>query len=124
KRPAPPVEEPIAPPAAEDLTIVRPRAPIFSINYNYAGRETETFSSYKTRIQIGRGSKDFPIDLKLDGDQEISRKHAILEREDSGAFRIECVGRNSIEVEAAELQPGESREITPGQTIKIGGYEL
>ncbi len=113
-------------PVVEDgeMTIVRPRAPIFKLVYSRDGNEAETHSSYKSTVQIGRGSKDFPIDLKLDGDQEISRKHAVIEKLESGSFKIECSGRNSIEVDGRELQPGENVEIGPGQTIKIGVYEL
>jgi hypothetical protein len=129
KMPAPPPEEPVALPADDDettgeVTVVRPRAPLFSLNYNCEGGQTETYSSYKTTVQIGRGSRDFPIDVKLEGDQEISRKHAILERVDSGIYKVECVGRNSIDVDGFELQPGQNRELKPGQTLKIGIYEL
>ncbi|HKX32330.1 MAG TPA: FHA domain-containing protein [Blastocatellia bacterium] len=117
-------EEPPVPSEDGEMTVVRARAPLFSLNYNCDGGQTENYSSYKTKIQIGRGSKDFPIDLKLEGDPEISRKHAILERLDSGVFKVECVGRNSIEVDGTELQPGQNREMEPGQIIKIGIYEL
>jgi hypothetical protein len=34
------------------------------------------------------------------------------------------VGRNSIEAEGQEIQPGEQAEVKTGQTIKIGVYEL
>jgi FHA domain len=108
----------------EEMTVIRPRAPLFTLKYTYQGEETESFSSHKSKIEIGRGSKDFPVDLKLQGDQEISRKQAIIERLDSGSFRIECVGRNSIEVEGRELSPGERIEVQPGQTIRIGVYQL
>ena len=88
-----------------------------------SGGDPEVFKSSKAKIEIGRGSKDFPVDVKLDGDQEISRKHAILTKQES-AFKLECVGRNAIEVDGREIQPGESAEVKPGQTIKVGIYEL
>ncbi|MGE0885575.1 MAG: FHA domain-containing protein [Blastocatellales bacterium] len=106
-----------------EKTVVRPRAPLFTINFTRQGAETEIFKSNKAKIEIGRGSKDFPVDVKLDGDQEISRKHAILTRLENG-FKLECVGRNAIEVDGREIQPGESAEVNAGQTIKLGIYEL
>lgn len=130
KKPAPP--EPEVPPEQQptvltddaDRTIVRPRAPLFTIIYSGAGEAETTFAANKNKVEIGRGSKDFFVDLKLAGDQEISRKHAILTRLDGGAYKLECVGRNSIEADGREIQPGENAEIKAGQTIKIGVYEL
>ena len=107
-----------------DRTIIRPRAPLFTVNYWSPNEGETTFVAHKNRVEVGRGSKDFFVDLKLEGDQEISRKHAILTRGENGSFRIECVGRNSIEADGQELQPGEQTEIKAGQTIKIGVYEL
>jgi len=114
--------EPLYPEDGEK-TIIRPRAPLFIINFIRQGGDPEVFKSSKAKIEIGRGSKDFPVDVKLDGDQEISRKHAILTKQES-AFKLECVGRNAIEVDGREIQPGESAEVKPGQTIKVGIYEL
>jgi len=110
-------------PGDEDRTIVRPRAPLFIVNFIRQGGDPEVFKSNKAKIEIGRGSKDFPVDVKLDGDQEISRKHAILSKQES-VFKLECVGRNAIEVDGREIQPGANAEVKPGQTIKIGIYEL
>jgi hypothetical protein len=114
--------EPLYPEDGE-RTIIRPRAPLFIVNFIRQGGEAEVFKSNKAKIEIGRGSKDFPVDVKLDGDQEISRKHAILTRQEAG-FKLECVGRNAIEVDGREIQPGESAEVKPGQMIKVGIYEL
>lgn len=129
KKPTPkPVEvepgntEPLGPEDGEK-TLVRPRVALFTVNFQRQGGEPETFKSMKPKIEIGRGSKDFPVDVKLDGDQEVSRKHAILSKQE-GTFKIECVGRNAIEVDGREVQPGENAEVKPGQNIKIGIYEL
>ena len=107
-----------------DRTVVRPRAPLFTIAYSSQYEGETIFAAHKNRVEIGRGSKDFFVDLKLDGDQEISRKHAILTRSDNDSYKLECVGRNSIEADGREIQPGEHTEIKAGQTIKIGVYEL
>jgi FHA domain len=128
RKPAPtPVEEVVTETqVAEegDKTLIRPRAPLFKIAYMREGETEQSFSSNKNKIEIGRGSKDFFVDLRLEGDQEVSRKHAILTRLDGSAFKLECVGRNSIEANGREIQPGEFAEINAGQKIKIGIYEL
>jgi hypothetical protein len=122
-----PVREIITPQAEadeSDQTRVRPRAPLFKIVYALDGQAEQTFLSHKNKIEIGRGSKDFFVDVRLEGDQEVSRKHAILTRQESGAFKLECVGRNSIEAGGREIQPGESADVQAGQKLKIGIYEL
>lgn len=129
KKPAPlppvPIEEqPTVITEDAERTIIRPRAPLFTISFAREGEPETTFSAHKNRIEIGRGSKDFFVDLKLEGDQEVSRKHAIVTRLDGGAFKVECVGRNSIEADGREIQPGEHAEIKAGQQIKVGVYEL
>ncbi len=128
KKPAA-AETPAVDPAAitefeGDPTLVRPRAPLFKILHQREGEPEQTFSSHKSRVEIGRGSKDFFVDLKLDGDQEVSRKHAIITRAEDGAYKFECVGRNSVDIEGRELHPGESMEIRAGQKIKIGIYQF
>jgi hypothetical protein len=107
-----------------DRTLVRPRAPLYTIAYSSQDEGEAAFAAHKNRIEIGRGSKDFFVDLKLEGDQEISRKHAILTRGENGSYKLECVGRNSIEADGREIQPGEHSEVKAGQKIKIGVYEL
>jgi hypothetical protein len=129
KKPAPepeppPDQQPTVIGEAAERTIVRPRAPLFKINYSIEGETAAEFAATKNKVEIGRGSKDFFVDLKLEGDQEISRKHAILSRLDGGAFKLECVGRNSIEAAGREIQPGEQTEVKPGEKIRIGIYEL
>ncbi|MBO0861341.1 MAG: FHA domain-containing protein [Chloracidobacterium sp.] len=125
--PAPQAEQTEAIIEDADRTVVRARAslaPLFSISY-YSQYEGESiFAAHKNRIEIGRGSKDFFVDLKLEGDQEISRKHAILTRSGNDSYKLECVGRNSIDADGHEIQPGEHTEVKAGQTIKIGVYEL
>ncbi len=109
---------------AADVTVVRPRAPLFAISYTRESGEPVVYNSYKSKVEIGRGSKDFPVDLKFEGDQEISRKQAVIEKLASGSYKIECVGRNSIEIDGRELQPGEHRDLSPEQAVRIGVYEL
>jgi hypothetical protein len=109
-----------------EMTVLRPRGapPLFCLSYTLEGGETDNYNSYKSKVEIGRGSKDFPVDLRLEGDQEISRKQAIIERLDSGKYRVECVGKNSIEIDGLELDPGQHADVTSDKMIKIGIYQI
>lgn len=127
KRPMP-VHEP-----EEDATVVRPRkssAPIFSLllKRNATGNENETpviRSFHKNEITIGRGSRQVEVDLKLEGDLEVSRKHASLSRSDDGTFTITCHGANPVQIgDGRELPAGESSEVKAGEKISICSYEL
>lgn len=107
-----------------DVTIVKPRTPVFSLSIAQGEAAPEIRQFHQPRITIGRGSKDFPVDLKLDGDLEISRKQVILERLPDRTYSLSCEGRNPVEVEGRELQQGEAIKVEPGQLIKIGLYRL
>ena len=85
---------------------------------------TETIKFFQPAISIGRGSKDFPVDLRLKDDLEISRKQATLTRDAAGAFTLTCEGRNPIEVDGDELLQGASATVAPGQSFKIGAYDM
>lgn len=110
--------------AADERTRILPRTPRFNLEYRLGGGEPKVFTAPRYRIEIGRGSKDFVIDLKLEGDQEISRRQVVLERLGPGRYQLECVGRNPIEVEGREVQPGEKLEIGAGKSFRIGLYQL
>lgn len=106
----------------DEKTRVRPRSALFTVAIRRDG-STEMRDFYQPRISIGRGSKDFVVDLKLDGDLEISRKQAVIEKIESG-YLIQCEGRNPIEVGGRELVQGEQAEIDNRSAIRIGTYEL
>ena len=113
-----------AAPADAEATIVRPRIPLFSIEVTRNGEESVVHPFYVPRVVVGRGSKDFRVDLKLEGDLEISRKHCEIERLANGSFAVTCEGRNSLEVAGRELPQGDRAEVNAGQTIRIGAYGL
>lgn len=108
----------------DEATIVRPRAPLFTLAVKKDGGEAEKRGFHQQEISIGRGSKDFRVDLRLEGDLEISRKQAVIERLEAGRYAITCEGRNPVEVDGRELQQGERAEFTAGQKIRIGAYEV
>jgi FHA domain/Protein of unknown function (DUF3662) len=116
----------VARPAVVDseATIVRPRAPLFSLVVTRAGGTTETHKFYSPKVTIGRGSKDIKVDLKLEGDLEISRKHAVIEALPEGKFAVICEGRNPVAIDGRELSPGERVEISSQQKVRVGTWEI
>jgi hypothetical protein len=131
---APPIAE-LAPPEEEDdATVVRPRthaaaaaAPLFSVDVARGvpgqGAPPDLRDFYKSKITIGRGSKQMAVDLRLEGDLEVSRHHATLERQND-QFLVTCEGRNSIFVDSTEVLTGETAVVRPGQRIAICSYLL
>lgn len=125
--PAAPVadpEETITAPLDSPATLVRPRAPLFVLEFSRTGEASETFPSHKPQISIGRGAKDIQVDLRLDGDLEISRKQATIERLADGRFAITCEGRNALEVAGREVAQGDRVEFEAGADLRIGIYRL
>lgn len=119
-------EETITAPINTDspTTLVRPRAPLFVLEYSREGEAAETFPCHKTSVSIGRGAKDIQVDLRLDGDLEISRKQATIERTADGRFAITCEGRNALEVAGREIAQGDRAEFEAGDPIKVGIYRI
>jgi hypothetical protein len=119
----------------EDSTVVRPRtrpeapaaAPLYTISVERAlpgpAAPPDVRKFFKPKITIGRGSKQKAVDLRLEGDLEISRQHATLEQQ-GGTFLVTCEGRNSIFVDSTEVLTGETAAVRPGQRISICSYVL
>lgn len=123
-------------PDEDESTVVRPRgkpaaekasAPLFTINVERAipgpPAPPDLRQFFKSKITIGRGSKQKAVDLRLEGDLEISREHATLEQQ-GGTFLVTCEGRNSIFVDSTEVLTGETAAVRPGQRISICSYVL
>lgn len=127
--PAPPVAE-----EEEDATVVRPRtkpgaaaSPLFTVSVDRAAggppAPPDVREFFKPRITIGRGSKQTTVDLRLEGDLEVSRHHATIEQQ-GPQFVVTCEGRNSIFVDTTEVLTGESAVVMPGQRVSICSYVL
>jgi hypothetical protein len=116
----------VAAPANVDseATIVRPRTPLFSLRVSRGDGQPEVHKFYLPKITIGRGARDIQVDLKLEGDLEISRRQATLECLARDSFAITCEGRNPIEVDGREIQPGERCDFTVNQKLKLGSWQI
>jgi hypothetical protein len=87
-----------------------------------ASQRSEAFISRASRLDAG--SKDFPVDVRLEGDLEISRKQVIIEKLQGRTFALSCEGRNPVEVEGRDCSREIPSELQPGQVIKIGVYRI
>lgn len=132
-KPAPSAAETVAEQPDEEATVVRPRkpaTPTFSIlvRRNVPNAETappDIRPFYKDEITIGRGSRQVAVDLRLEGDLEVSRQHAQITRNGDGEYTLTCKGANSILVNGEkEVFTNESAAVKPGDTIAICSYEL
>ncbi|MCI0486152.1 MAG: DUF3662 and FHA domain-containing protein [Blastocatellia bacterium] len=117
----------------DEKTIVRPRksaTPSFSILVQRQTAASDDAPSdirpfFKDEITIGRGSRQVEVDLKLEGDLEVSRKHATLTRRGDAEFTITCHGANPLVIDGGrEIAANESAEVKPGDKIVICSYEL
>ncbi len=132
-RPAPSPADTIAEQPDEEATVVRPRkpaTPAFSVlvrrnapNADTAPPDVRPF--YKDEITIGRGSRQVAVDLRLEGDLEVSRQHATIAKGGDGEFTLTCKGANSIMVnDEKEVFTNDSAAVKPGDKIAICSYEL
>jgi hypothetical protein len=118
---------------ADEATIVRPRRnapPVFSVRVRRitTGEDTEKLDVrpfFKDEISIGRGSSQLSVDLKLEGDLEVSRRHADLKKTGEGQFTITCKGANPIVLDGGrEVAANQSAPVKPGDKIVICSFEL
>ncbi len=114
---------------AEDViseqTVVRPRlAELYSMEVWRDGVREAVVPVSKNEITIGRGSRSVTVDLPLKGDPEVSRVHAILNRDDDGHYWLTPKGRNPTLVGGRELMREQRTEVLPDQKIAICNFIL
>ena len=119
----------------DEATIVRPRksaepaVPSFSVQVRRNIEEGNSGSAdvrefFKDEITIGRGSRHSVVDLKLEGDLEVSRQHATLAKH-GDEFTVTCKGANPIVInDGNEVSAGESATVKAGDKILVCSYEL
>lgn len=119
----------------DEATIVRPRKPAepliptFSVRVhrNIEGADAsppDVRPFFKDEITIGRGSRHIDVDLRLEGDLEVSRQHAALSKK-GDEYTVTCKGANPILInDEKEIAAGEATPLKPGDKITICSYEL
>ena len=123
------LQSPEVEPAEEEATIVRARPsaePSFSLQVRRASDAAGTVSQFfNSEVTIGRGARQVTVDLKLEGDLEVSRKHATITKRSGGDFTITCHGANPILLEPGrEVAANQTADVKPGDKIIICSYEL
>ncbi len=131
--PSPSSAQTVAEQPDDEATIVRARQPVtpsFSVlvRRNVSGAETsppDIRPFYKDEIAIGRGSRQVAVDLRLEGDLEVSRQHATIAKDGDGQYTVTCKGANSIMInDEKEVLTNDSAKVQPGDKIAICSYEL
>lgn len=108
-----------------EQTVVRPRVQeLYSIEVWRDGVREAVVPISKKKITIGRGSRSINVDLPLKGDPEVSRVHAILERENDGRYWFVSKGRNPTLINGRELPREDRTEVLPDQKIAICTFVL
>ena len=102
---------------------VRPQE-LYSVEIWRNGVRQTVVPVLKNEIAIGRGSKSVTVDLAIKGDPEVSRSHAMLERDNTGRFWFTPTGRNPTFVGGREIPRDERVEVKPDDKIEIASFTL
>jgi hypothetical protein len=108
-----------------EQTVVRPREiALYSIEVWREGVRQNVVPITKTEVTVGRGSKSIAVDLRLKGDPEISRIHAVIRRDENGIYWITANGRNATLVSGREIPREEQTQVGVDEKIEICSYML
>lgn len=117
----------------DEATIVRPRkpgesvAPLFSVQVSRKGAGAappDVRQFFTDEITIGRGGRQKAVDMKLEGDMEVSRRHATLAKK-GDEYTLTCNGANPIVVnDEREVSAGETAIVKARDKITVCSYEL
>jgi hypothetical protein len=110
----------------EEMTHVQKRqaAELYKLEIWRGGVRQNVVPVYQNQITIGRGSKSKPVDIPLQGDPEISRRHLTFMTDGKGNFSMINEGRNPAIINNFELPIGQQISISPGVPIMVCTYML
>jgi hypothetical protein len=108
-----------------EVTRVSVRQPeLYSVEVWRNGARQTVLPVLKPDITIGRGSKSVAVDLSIKGDPEVSRLHAVIERDDQGRYWFTPKGRNPTFVSGREIPREERVQVMPDEKIEIASFTL
>lgn len=112
--------------AAEIMTQVQKRQTpeLYRLEIWRGGVRQTVVPVHQNEIIIGRGSKSKPVDITLEGDPEISRRHLSLHYDGQGNFSLTNEGRNPAMINNYELQIGQRISVSAGVPIAVCSYLL
>ena len=121
-----PTNLPLPEDSGEEMTHVQKRQmpELYRLEVWRNGVRQNVVPIYQNQISIGRGSKSKPVDVPLEGDPEISRRHLSLIYDNTGNFSLINEGRNPATINNYELQIGQRINVIPGVPITVCSYIL
>lgn len=110
----------------EEATRVQKRQPaeLYKLEIWRGGVRQNVVPIFQNQISIGRGSKSKPVDIALQGDPEISRRHLTFMTDGKGNFSMINEGRNPAIINNYELPIGQQISISPGVPIMVCTFML
>ena len=117
-----PIEE-----SGEEMTHVQKRpsaVELYKLEIWRGGVRQNVVPIFQNQISIGRGSQSKPVDIALQGDPEISRRHLTFMTDGKGNFSMINEGRNPAIINNYEIPIGQQISISPGVPITVCTYML
>ncbi len=117
--------EPLQPQDAEEMTRVNSRqSELYKLEVWREGVRQNVVPIYQKEIVVGRGSKSKPVDIPLNGDVEVSRRHLTIVVDESGRFWAVNEGKNPASINNYDLPSGQRVTVEPGVPVNICSYML
>jgi hypothetical protein len=117
--------EPLPAQDVEEMTRVNSRRiELYKLEVWRSGVRQNVVPIYQREIVIGRGSKSKPVDIPLNGDVEVSRRHLTLSIDDSGRFWAVNEGKNPASINNQDLPSGQRVALEPGVPLQVCSYML
>lgn len=110
-------------PDGDATQIVISGVPLYHLEVWRASMRESVVPVTTDAITVGRGARTVPVNVRLH-DPNVSRQHAIIEREDDGSIWVTHLGQNPTAVGARNINRGERVRIAPGESINICGFSL
>ncbi len=109
----------------EEMTQVQQRRrEFYRLEVWRGGVRQSVMPIFQNEISIGRGSKSQPVDVALNGDPEISRRHITLTTDGAGNYWVTNQGRNPAMVNNYELPAGQRVSVSSGLPISVCSFIL
>lgn len=108
-----------------EATLVSTRLkPLYSVEIWRAGVRLTAVPVFKQEATVGRGSRSTTVDVQLPGDPEVSRIHALLQKQADGQYWLISKGRNPSLIEGREIPREQPVQVHPDQRIEICSFTL
>ncbi len=117
--------EPLHAQDVEEMTRVNSRRiELYKLEVWRSGVRQNVVPIYQKEIVVGRGSKSKPVDIPLNGDVEVSRRHLTLSVDDSGRIWAVNEGKNPATINDQDLPSGQRIAVDPGVPVQVCSYML